>query len=380
MTGISHRPPLLAILFFIVPGWICLAQAGSGQTTLKYAERFSVSRGSGCTIVTVYPYGNDLSRKQEYCLLPAGSPVPRNTGIDERRIVRVPVTACVTMSTTYLSYLDLLERTGAVIGHDSLKAVCSPALRARIAEGAVRETGGGSRTNTELLLLMDPDVIFTYSVGLPEWDSEPVLARAGLPVVLTAESLENDPLGRAEWIKFFALFFGPSAEADADRIFAGIEKEYLRLKAAAGREEDRPTVLLNNSWQGTWYLPGGEGYSAALIADAGGDYLWKDTRGAGSFPVGFETVIAMAGNADFWLNVTWDTSAQARAAEPRCVVFDAFSGGRVYNQNGAVTPEGGNALYETGAARPDLVLADYISILHPDVLPGHGLFFLRALR
>ncbi len=402
MNGTKWAIPLLVFSSFLVAGGSgtlfpapfspLVSEADSGttriiaqtpslpQAVLKYAERFFVTVHQGYTTVSVAPFASDPGRRFEYHLVPADAAVPPGLVKAGGRIVRIPVSSCVTMSTTYLSFLDFLGMTDSIVGHDSLKAVWSPAVRGRIATGKIREVGSGSRTNTELLLLMEPDVVFTYAVGLPEWDAEPILARAGLPVVLTAESLEQDPLGRAEWIKFFALFFGKAAETEAARIFGEIEAEYLRLKGLAASEQERPTVLLNNPWQGTWYLPGGGGYLARLIADAGGDYLWKDTEGTGSFPVSLETVIAKGGNAEFWLNVTWGTLGQARAQEPRCVLFDAFLKGRVYHQNGAVTPEGGNGLYELGAARPDLVLSDYIAILHPDLLPGHRFTFLGQLR
>jgi len=41
---------------------------------------------------------------------------------------------------------------------------------------------------------------------------------------------------------------------------------------------------------------------------------------------------------------------------------------------------GGNDYWETGSLRPDLVLADLIKILHPDLLPEHELVFRRRLE
>ena len=41
---------------------------------------------------------------------------------------------------------------------------------------------------------------------------------------------------------------------------------------------------------------------------------------------------------------------------------------------------GGNDYYESGIVRPDLVLEDFIRILHPEVLPDNDLFYYKNLE
>ncbi len=48
-------------------------------------------------------------------------------------------------------------------------------------------------------------------------------------MVINAEYLEKHPLGRAEWIKFVALFF--DREKEADSIFNVIENDYLTQRS-----------------------------------------------------------------------------------------------------------------------------------------------------
>ena len=52
------------------------------------------------------------------------------------------------------------------------------------------------------------------------------------------------------------------------------------------------------------------------------------------------------------------------------------AGGRTDGTSAA----GGNDYYETAAADPDVVLADLIKILHPDLLPDHTLVYYRQLQ
>jgi iron complex transport system substrate-binding protein len=51
----------------------------------------------------------------------------------------------------------------------------------------------------------------------------------------------------------------------------------------------------------------------------------------------------------------------------------------VYNYNNLVNSAGGNAYFEQGVVEPDIILADLIHILHPEVLPSHKLKYYKKL-
>lgn len=69
-----------------------------------------------------------------------------------------------------------------------------------------------------------------------------------------------------------------------------------------------------------------------------------------------------------------DYTALAAKAE-----FAAFESGAVWSANKAMGPGGGNDFYERGVGRPDLILADLVAILHPDLAPGHTFTFYQQL-
>ena len=372
----KNRIGLSVIMFF------CLYPlfgnpAGNTEKPL-YAQGFELERFPGYTAVTVKIPRQNKDLLYTYYLVERDKPVPRE--IRGKRIISVPLKSFVTMSTTYLSFVELLDVTDLLIGHDNLSYIYSPAIQERIKEGKLREIGSGNRVNVEALLDMDPGAVFTYPVGLPEWYAHPVLETGGLPVVLTAEALENDPLGRAEWILFFSLFFGQ--EEKGRTLFGEIERAYRESKnllsdSGVGAS---PSVILNNPWQGTWFVPAGENYLPRLISDAGGNYLWASERGAASLPVSFETVLDRGESADFWLNVNWNSRSEALASEPRSVLFKAFTRGRIYNLKGRVNADGANDFFESGVARPDLILKDLIYLFHPEVLPKHEFYYIRRLE
>jgi iron complex transport system substrate-binding protein len=51
--------------------------------------------------------------------------------------------------------------------------------------------------------------------------------------------------------------------------------------------------------------------------------------------------------------------------------FKAFQRGNVWLYNRQVNAEGGNDYWSRGGARPDLILADLIKILHPGMAQDH---------
>ena len=124
----------------------------------------------------------------------------------------------------------------------------------------------------------------------------------------------------------------------------------------------------------TWHVSGGKSYIAQLIAAAGGRYLWSDNESRQSLPLDFEAVYAVAHDADFWFTMRneWHGRAEVVAADERYGDFAAFKNGQVYNANARLSAQGGNDYWENGIVEPHLILADYIKILHPDILPDHA--------
>ena len=85
--------------------------------------------------------------------------------------------------------------------------------------------------------------------------------------------------------------------------------------------------------------------------------------------------------ADVWLTMRneWHSLAEVEAADERYTAFAAFASGQVYNANARLNAHGGNDYWEAGLVEPHIVLADFIKILHPDLLPKHALKFYKKL-
>ena len=348
------------------------------KLSVSFATGFEVEYHNNYKIVTVTNPWQGAQESFRYVLVQCGTPAPQDVDGD---LIEVPVADMIAMSTTYLPTLDSLGLLDRLVAIDSYMWTTNEAVRARIEAGEIAEIGGGAGVNVELTLDLDPALVMTYGTGFADYDTHPVLLEAGIPVALNGDFVEQDPLGRAEWMKFIALFF--NREADAAEEFDAVAAEYQRVAGLTASLSQRPTVLLGSVYNGTWYVAGANSYMAKLLADAGAAYLWADDGDVGALPLDFESVYAIAAGADFWLNPDnsfWFSTEDVVASDPRYADFEALEKGHLFNNNVKVNENGGNAYYEEGAAHPERVLKDLVRILHPHLLPDHELVFFRQIE
>jgi len=341
-----------------------------------YATGFSVAYHDTYKVVRVTHPWPGATTGFEYLLVERGTAAP--AGYPGAIRVTVPVRSVVALSATYLAEIGMLGEMATLKGIQRAAYVFSRHIRSSAARGEIAQVGEGAATNIELLVALRPDVVFAVGSG-GAGELYPKLLEAGLPVVLDGDWAERTPLGRAEWIKFIALFY--DKEREADTLFAAVAAEYNRLAALAAKAPDRPTVFVNAPWQGSWGMPGGKSYVAALLRDAGADYLWADSDATGTLFLSLEAVIDRAADADYWLNTGgYHSRSDALAVDPRFARFRAFRRDELYNNNARETPEGGSDYWESGPAQPQVVLADLIKIFHPGLLPDHELYYYRRVK
>jgi iron complex transport system substrate-binding protein len=349
------------------------------HATFDHAEQVAVEYFRHYKVLTVRRPWAGAEEPVRYLLLLCGTPRP--PGFDGVPTIEIPARTVITTSTTELPHLVRLGVVERLVGHDEFDYVTSPEVRRRFESGAVLEVGSGPRLNVELVVAADPDLLMIDHLDESGLGVLAKLREAAVPVVLTPSFLETSPLGRAEWIEVTALFF--DRERRASKLFAEVAERYLELRGKVARAveagAERPTVLASGPIGDHWWVPGGRSYLARLLADAGARYLWADEDTTGSVPLDLESVFERAADADFWIQPGGFASlAELRAADERLAALEAFRERRVYNYDARVNEHGGNDYWETGTARPDLVLADLVEIFHPDLL-DHRLVFHRRL-
>jgi iron complex transport system substrate-binding protein len=269
----------------------------------------------------------------------------------------------------------MLDRLDVLTGVASKAYISEKQVIDHVTSLSVVEYADAAGTvDAEKVVAAKPDVVITGGTDDPAYQG---IEKAGIPVLSDADWLENDPLGRAEWIKFFAVLTDTARAATSQ--FDQIADAYHQT-AALVRGEPAVQVVTGQPYQGTWYVPGGGSYTAKLIADAGGTYPWAKDTSTGSISTDVETVFAKSGTAPVWLaSTTWTTTKQALAENSAFAKFTAFKDGNVWNAAKDVTASGGNNFYELGAARPDLILGDLVAILRRDKLRDHDFAFYLKL-
>ncbi len=344
----------------------------------RHARQFRVEYHGHYKLVTITEPWQGAEHGLRYLLVQCGTPRPADT--DDATVIEIPVRTVITTSTTELPHIVELGLVDRLLGHDEFDYVSSAQVRRRIDAGEMIEVGVAPAINVELVLEADPDLLLADSFGDPEVDVLGKLRDLGVPVALAPSFLETTALGRAEWIEYTALFF--NRERPALAAFSEVERRHAELTEAVRTAigDARPTVLTGAPIGEVWHVPGGRSFFALLLAEAGARYLWADDTSTGSLPLHLESVYERALEADVWLHPgAMGSLDEIRAFDERLVEIAAFRRARVYSNDARLNPHGGNDYWESGTARPDLVLADLVEIFHPGLLGDHQLIYHRRL-
>jgi len=353
--------------------------AGSSDSvTVEYAQGFTIEKHGDITLLTVSnPWQGAKNVMYRYALCPKGKEIPAE--YSSYMIIYTPVERVICMATTHVAMLSALGKTLSIRALSGAAFVSDTSVRKAIDNGQVVDIGYDQGLNYEKIISLNPDVIFAYGVGDELTGSKARLASLGQKVVFNAEYLERTALGKAEWIKFMAAFY--DCEKQATEKFDAIRDEYQALCRLVKNDERQPKILCGLPWQGIWYIPGGKTWMAAMIADAGGNYLWKENTSHESIPVNIETIVHQGVTADLWINTGAARSLdEIRSVDERLSLVKPFQTGAVYNNAARAGFGGGNDFFESGVVNPHIILKDMIKIFHPDLLPDHHLYYYLKLE
>jgi iron complex transport system substrate-binding protein len=342
------------------------------------AERISIEKKEKYTKVTIIdPWQGARNVIMEYYLVRRGEAVPE--GIDSTRMITVPVRSIICMSTTHVAMIEALGEAGSISGISGTDYLYSPDLRIMAGQGLIKDVGYESNLNKELILKINPDLLMIYGVGSESAGYVGKIRELGVKVLYNADYLETDPVGKAEWVKLFGALY--CRENFSDSLFNAEKEAYEKLRLQIRSKINfRPVVLLGLPFKDTWFVSPGNSYISRLVEDAGGEYLWKDTRSSVSMPYGLENVWLRAQKADYWLNIGTVTSRSGiLAVDSRLGELPCFVRGNLYNNNRRIAPGGGNDFWESGSVSPHLILHDIASILHPELFADEDLVFYRHI-
>ena len=288
-------------------------------------------------------------------------------------VVKIPVTNMALNSTTFVPYFEKLDAHELIGGVTYTDRITNARVKRLVEEGKTLEIAGGDGINMERLLMVDPDALMAYRYGSSDFSN---IEAQGIPVVMNMEYMETTPLGRAEWVKLIGCLLDRYDEAEA--LFDGIETEYLRLSELARSADYYPVVFSGSKYESKWFTPGNKSFVAQFIRDSGARYAFNHIEGQGNVELDFESVLSKLVKADYWGLIV---SSQEEFAlsnllqmEPRYALFNSFKDGQVFVCNTAKSDYFGDAVLE-----PEVVLADLIAVIHPDLLPDHGHTYFRPV-
>jgi iron complex transport system substrate-binding protein len=346
---------------------------------VERAERFSLRHYKDYTEIKIIdPWQGATGVKQAYTLVKRGSSLP--AGMDSSEVIFVPVQRIICMSTTYVAMISALGEEKTISGVSGTHYIYSPEVLRNVEKGLVADVGYEANLNKELILKISPDLIMIYGIGGESSGYLGKIKELGIKVIINADYLETDPLSRAEWIKLFGALY--CKEDLADSIYKKEADEYNKLKSFIDKNSlKRPKVLLGLPFRDTWYISPGNSFISKLISDAGGDYLWMDTKSSISMPYGIENVYIRGLKADFWLNTgSVNSKKEISNIDPRLDDLRCYKNGNLFNNNKKVTANGGNDYWESGTLYPHLLLKDIASILHPELFNDQELMFYKKIE
>jgi len=349
-----------------------------GRTTVDFAKGFTISYVPGGKVVTILSPFEQKTTATRYLLVPRGAARPK--GYADAIVIETPLRTLVGLSSMHVALVDFLGAADVLVGLGNLKYASAPRVRQRIAAGKIIEAGQGKELNNEQLIAQHPDLVMATGwpgEGLTRYQT---LQAAGVPVMINSEWVESTPLGRAEWVKVVAALL--DKEDLVNQKFGQVVREYQRLAALGHRAAKKPRVIVGLPFKDVWHVPDADSYMAQFLRDAGTTYQWDKTKSPqGSLALSFEAVAPVALTADYWLQTgTATTKADIVAQDARYAAFAPFKTGRLYNNNRRTNAQGSNDYWESGAVRPDLLLADLIKILHPELLPTWQLYYYQQVK
>ena len=335
--------------------------------SLEYSKNLKIGQSCGERVAEIRSIVGSDTLVKRFVLRPKGSSIgtlPK--GLEGATVLQVPLARAVALSSAQVGFMARLGLENAIAGVGEGKYLADSVLYEQVQKGEVAEVGSGPTLSLEKLLALKPDLVMNFATG-GAYDDYQRIEALGLPLMLTSEWQEEHPLAKAEWIKLFGILFGKEAQADTvyeqSKLFYLVTSSFTSINSSlisdASRLE-RPRVLVGMSYGGVWYAPGGQSYTAQLIRDAGGRYLWAGTEER-ELRLPLEQVIALADSADIWINPgMFSTAEEILGAEPRVARIKAFREKRVFQNDGRKGPGGGNDFYESAVAQPEKMLNDFV--------------------
>lgn len=290
-------------------------------------------------------------------------------------VVRVPLKRTLVTSTVHAGLLDEIGATDAIAGVTDASYIKTPSILERIDNGKIGTYGSWMMPDIERIVKLKPDAILLspYQNG----GNYHHITELGVPVIYVADYVEPEPLGRAEWIRYYGLLFGKQATADS--VFASVESSYERLRSEALADAEangRKRVLMDIPYSGIWQVATGGSVNDRFINDAGGFNPFASEKGDQFASLSPEKVLFEAGDADVWIirqNAPYPLGMKQLIGDcAQATQFKAYREGNVWGCNTNVS-----TYFEETPFHPERIMEDLYNILHNPAAPDSLNYFVK---
>lgn len=347
--------------------------------TPRYASGFDIRRHSesGATLITsTNPWQGADGVAYRLLIDPANHFSVSASGL--QRITK-HAERIICMSSSHIAMLSTMQEQQRVVGVSGIDFVSDEYINSHRTE--IGDVGYDNNINYELLIALDPDLVLLYGINAAN-ALEQKLLELGIPFAYIGEYVESSPLGKAEWMVAIGEIVGRREQSVT--LFEDIASRYTTLSADIQSkigEARRPQVMLNIPYRDAWFLPAKSSYMVQLIEDAGGKTFTTQGEDNTSEPIDIEQALLYASQSDMWLNPSGcNTIAELVALNPKFATVPPVTRGAVWNNNALKTEMGGSDFWESGVVRPDIILQDLATILHPELMEGNEFYYYKQLK
>jgi iron complex transport system substrate-binding protein len=350
------------------------------KSSFQYSTQLRVDYRGSYKVVTFAPAIHP-GQQLRYVLYQCGTARP--SGFEGATFIEVPVQRAVLNNPTYGSTVDRLGIIDRVYGVNGLEGYTNAVILDAAAAGRLHELGTRGPSTIEKAVALDLDVVFLFYSASPNFNLHPALRRLGVAGVGLADLFETTPLGRAEWVKLMALFF--NEEARANRIVDAAAQRYNELAERVRATPGRPVIFQGfPADRDTWTAVGGANAIATLIRDAGGRYFLDDATPKANVRFPFEQALQQAFDSRVWVGLNGVNRVKAKrdlvSRAPQVAELGPVRAGDVYAMDLQMNAARYFPFTSESLDKPDVLLADLISVLHPELLPGYTPTFIRKLQ
>jgi iron complex transport system substrate-binding protein len=239
---------------------------------LKYAKEYSASfYEGGMTLIKV---GED-----SFLLFDEGAEIPEDAKADEKAgkitILQKPLDNIYNASSSVMDHflainaLDRVTMTSTKAEDWSIDEV-----RRKVEDDEISYVGKYSMPDYEYILDDDCSLAIENQMIYHSPDTKEKLEALEIPVLVERSSLEEEPLGRLEWIKLYGILTGKEETAQA--VFDEQQKKIEEIQSEIGKDSGKKidAALFYIGTNGIVGVRNPDDYMTTLLKTAGAEYAF----------------------------------------------------------------------------------------------------------